>query len=680
MTSPKIKKVKKELTTHGHTRIDNYYWLNDRKNREVIAYLKAENTYTDAVFNSSTKDLQKKLYHEMKSRIPQKDQTVPYLQNGYEYYVRYEEGKEYPVYCRKKQGYNQNEEILLNGNKMAEGHSYYDIGDFDVSSNNSLIAFSVDLLSRRKYSIFIKNLVTGELYGENIRNTTGEVVWANDNKTLFYVKKDRTLRPFKIFRHVLGTLLKKDKLVFQEKDTAFETFIFKSKSCKYLIIGSESTLSTEYRILEADKPERKFRLFQPRTKDVEYHIAHQGKRFLIRTNYKAENFRLMECSKEKTAIESWKEIIPNRKDVFLEEVEVFSKYFVATERKNGLIMLRIFDLKAATDRYLTFDEKDYFVWIDDNYDYNSSVLRFGYTSLKTPSTIYDEEIQTAKRILRKRQKVVGGYAPDDYLTERKYVTAHDGAKIPVSIVYKKEFRKNGSCPLLLYGYGSYGYTIESSFRSSRLSLLNRGFAFAIAHVRGGQEMGRYWYDEGKLLNKKNTFSDFIDCAKALIVNHYTSPKKLFAMGGSAGGLLMGAVANLAPGLFKGIIADVPFVDVVTTMLDESIPLTTGEYDEWGNPNDKVYYNYMLSYSPYDNVETKSYPAMLITTGLHDSQVQFWEPAKWVAKLRDMKTDNNLLLLWTNMDYGHSGASGRFEQFKEIAMDYVFMFYLLNINK
>ena len=676
---PQAAKHPKKLEKHGHIRIDEYYWLNDRENPEVLTYLQAENEYTEQVFNKPTKELQEALFKEITGRIPQKDHSVPYTLNGYSYYVRYDEGKEYPVICRRKAVPGAPEEVMLDGNQMADGHTFFDLNNWEVSPDNKILAYSVDTVSRRLYTLRFKNLETGELYADTILNTTGDIAWANDNKTIFYSVKNKALRPDKVFRHTLGTPVQDDKLVFYEKNSSFEVEVYKSKSDRYIFINSESTLSTEYRLLDADHPEGKFKVFTPRKKNLEYGIAHQGNRFLIRTNYKARNFRLMETPLDKTGPENWKEVIPHREDVLLEEVEIFEDFFVVSERQNGLLRFHVFDTKNNTNFYLQFDEPDYTLYFDDNDDYHSHILRYGFTSLKTPHTIYDYNLLTKKQQLMKRQKVVGGYHPDEYQTERIYVPARDGTKVPVSIVYKKDFRKDGTGPLLLYGYGSYGISVESVFRSSRLSLLDRGFAFAIAHVRGGEELGRAWYEEGKLLKKKNTFNDFIDCVNYLINNHYTSPQKLFALGGSAGGLLMGVIANEAPGLFKGIVAAVPFVDVVTTMLDEDIPLTTEEYDEWGNPNDKTYYDYMLSYSPYDNVKPQEYPAMLVTTGLHDSQVQYWEPAKWVAKLRDTKTDNNLLLLWTNMDYGHGGASGRFEQHKETAMEYAFMLYLLQTD-
>ncbi len=677
---PKAKKILKKLKKHGHLRMDPYYWLNERENPEVIAYLKAENNYTETVFQKETRALQETIFEEIKGRIPPKDSSVPYTVNGYAYYTRFEEGKEYPVVCRKKTEKPATEEIILNGNQLAEGHAYFDLNNWEVSPDNHLLAYSIDTVSRREYTLYFKNLETGEILPERITHTSGDIAWANDNKTIFYVQKDAALRPYKVFRHTLHEPVKNDKLVFHEKNSAFETGVFKDKSDKEIMIVSESTLSTEYRVLDADHPHGKFRIFSRRKKNLEYEIARQGNRYLIRTNYKAENFRLMQTPLDQTGMENWTEVIPHQKEVLIEEVEVFENYFVVSERKNGLLQFHVFDTKHQTDHYIQFNEPDYYIYFDDNYDYKSHVLRYGYTSLKTPVTIYDYHLKTGRQVQKKRQKVVGGYHPEEYTTERIYITARDGVKVPVSIVYKNGFEKDGSRPFLLYAYGSYGISVESVFRSARLSLLDRGFAFAVAHVRGGQEMGRWWYENGKLLKKKNTFNDFIDCARELIEKQYTSPGKLFAMGGSAGGLLMGVVANEAPQLFKGIIAAVPFVDVVTTMLDESIPLTTEEYDEWGNPNRKKYYEYMLSYSPYDNVKRQDYPALLVTTGLHDSQVQYWEPAKWVAKLRDTKTDNHLLLLWTNMDYGHGGASGRFEQYKETAMEDAFMLFLIQNRK
>ena len=676
MKAPRAKKIRKRLTKHGHTRVDNYYWLNQRENEEVIQYLKDENAYTDKLLNKPTHNLQNTLYKEMVGRIPQKDLSVPYDLKGFSYYTRYEEGLEYPVYCRRRLIADAPEEVMLDGNDMAKGHRYFYVNNWEVSPDNRLLAYSVDTLSRRKYSIYFKDLLTGEVWDEYIKNTTGDLAWANDNKTLFYSVRDRSLRPYKIYKHFLGTPVKDDQLVYHEKDATFDVSVYKSKSEKYIIISSESTLSTECRILPADNPDKEFKVFQARQKEIEYQITHQGDRFLILTNYKAKNFRLMEAQEDLTEIKYWRELVPHREKVLIEEVEVFKDFFVVSERENGLIRFRIFNLKTGETHYMPFDEVDYHVFMDDNYEYDSQQLRYAYTSLKTPQTIYDYDMLSGARSMKKRQEVVGGYDPDAYVIERLYAKVRDGVEVPLSVVYKKGFKKDGSGPVLLYAYGSYGISIDSEFRSSRLSLLDRGFAFVVAHIRGGQEMGRDWYEDGKLLKKKNTFNDFIDAARFLIQQKYTTPRRLFAMGGSAGGLLMGAVVNEAPRLFKGVVASVPFVDVVTTMLDESIPLTTGEYDEWGNPNEKEYYDYMMSYSPYDNVKKQDYPAMLVTTGLHDSQVQYWEPAKWVAKLRTMKTDRQLLFLWTNMDFGHGGASGRFEVLKETAMEYAFMLFLL----
>ncbi len=671
MKPPVAKKIDKELTIHGHTRLDPYYWLNERENPEVIDYLNAENKYTKSLMKHTEK-FQEKLFKEIVGRIKQTDMSVPYKFNGYFYYTRYEEGKEYPVYCRKKGSLKAVEEIMINANELARGHSFFNIKNLVVSNDNRLLAYSVDTVSRRIYTIHFKNLETGEMMAEKIENTSGNADWANDNKTLFYSTKDETLRPEKIWRHVLGTGRQRDVLVYHEKDPIYSTSVYKSKSRAYMIIGSYGTLSTEYRYLKADDPGGEFIVFQPRQKDLEYSIGHYKNKFYILTNYKAKNFRLMEASVGKTSLQHWKEVIPHRKDVLLEDFEVFENFLTVNERIEGLSQLRILDWKNDKDYYIEFDEPVFTSYFSVNPEFDTDILRIGYTSMTIPSSIYDYNMLTHKRKLLKRQEVVGGYEPAEYLSERHWVTAGDGAKVPVSLVYRKDLKRADGNPLLLYGYGSYGYSMDPYFSSVRLSLLDRGFIFAIAHVRGGEEMGRLWYEDGKLLKKKNTFTDFIDCGEYLVKQKYADQEKLYAMGGSAGGLLVGAVYNMRPDLFKGIVAAVPFVDVITTMLDESIPLTTSEYDEWGNPNDSAYYKYMLSYSPYDNVAELDYPAMLVTTGLHDSQVQYWEPAKWVARLRDKKTGNNVLLLRTNMDYGHGGASGRFEQYRETALEYAFL--------
>lgn len=676
--APDAKMTEKELVIHGHTRIDPYYWMNDREDPEVKAYLELENEYTKSIMGH-TEELQENLFNEIVGRIKQTDMSVPYRLDGYYYYSRYEEGKEYPVYCRKKGSLEAEEEVMLDVNEMAEGYSYYQVGSLKVSSNNNLLAFSVDTLSRRIYDIYVKDLSTGELLPEKLEGTSGNLDWANDNETIFYATRDETLRPEKIWRHKLGNSQTDDVLVFHEQDPTFNTGVYKSKSKKYIIIGSYSTLTTEYRFLDADYPGGGFTLFQPRTDNIEYYIGHFENKFYIRTNYDAKNFRLMEVDQSNTGIGNWKEVIPHRDNVLLEDFEVFSDYLSVLERDNGLTKIRVFDQKSNSDHYIEFREQVYLAYLSTNPEFDSKVLRIGYTSMTTPNSVYDYDMETRDRELLKQQEVVGGYNPDDYHSERLWATAGDGTEVPVSIVYRKGIEKNGNNPLLLYGYGSYGASMDPYFSSVRLSLLDRGFIYALAHIRGGEELGRDWYENGKLLKKKNTFTDFIDCAEYLIEEGYTRPEKLAAMGGSAGGLLIGVVVNMRPDLFRAAIAAVPFVDVVTTMLDESIPLTTGEYDEWGNPNEEEYYWYMLSYSPYDNVVETSYPAMLITTGFHDSQVQYWEPAKWIAKLRDVNQGQYPLLLYTNMDFGHGGASGRFERYKETALEYAFLLDQLGVE-
>jgi oligopeptidase B len=679
MKPPVAKKIQKELTIHGHTRIDNYYWLNERENPEVIAYLNEENQYTDTMLGD-VKILQENLFEEITGRIKQNDQSVPYRDNGYIYYVRYEEGKEYPIYCRKKDNLSSVEEIMLNVNELAEGYKYFSVVGLSVSPDNKILSFGVDTLSRRIYDILFKNLETGQMYNLKIPNTTGSSAWANDNKNIFYSLKDKTLRSYKIMRHTLGSEVSSDKEIFYESDETFGTYIYNSKSKKYLIIGSFSTLSSEYRILEADKPYDDFKIFHPREKELEYSIDHFEDNFYIVTNYNAKNFRLMKTPVDKTPKENWTEIIPHRMDVLLEDMEIFKDYLVIKERKNGLTQIRIITWKNGEEHYLNFGEETYVAYLSVNREYDTKFLRYGYSSLTTPHSTYDYNMETKEKILLKQDEVIGDFDPANYKAERLYAQGEDGVSIPISLVYRKGLQRDGNNPLLLYGYGSYGISQDPYFSSVRLSLLDRGFVFALAHIRGGQELGRLWYEDGKLLKKKNTFIDFISCAEHLIKEKLTNKEKLFAMGGSAGGLLIGAVVNMRPDLFRGVVAAVPFVDVITTMLDESIPLTTSEYDEWGNPNVKEYYDYILTYSPYDNIEEKDYPAILAMTGLHDSQVQYWEPAKWIAKLRSMKTDNNLLLLHTNMDAGHSGASGRFQKYKETALEYAFLLYLNGKSK
>ena len=671
------------MTKHGHTRIDNYYWLNERENPEVLAYLEAENQYADTCLKH-TEPLQKQLFEEMTGRIKQDDNSVPIKIRDYYHYTRYEEGKEYPLFCRKKHSLDASEEILLDCNALAEGHAFFDIGEVSLSEDDRLLAYSVDTVSRRIYTVYVKDLATGDLVGEPITGTSGNVVWASDNKTLFYGVKDETLRPNKIMRHRLDFNPNDDVMVYEENDETFVAYINKTKSRKYLIINSESTLSSECRILESDQPEGMFRVFQERQTDMLYGIDHYREHFYIQTNADgAKNYKIMRTPIGQTEKSNWEEVVPHREQVMIEGVTIFDKFFVIEEREGGLVKIRVKSWDGSTDYYLDFGEPTYTAGVGANPDFEAVTLRYSYNSMTTPSSVFEFDMEKRTKTLLKQQEIVGGYNPEAYVTERLMAPSHDGVLVPISIVYKKGTVKawdtepveglglNGS-PLVLYGYGSYGCSTDAYFSLARISLLDRGFIWAIAHIRGGEEMGRKWYEDGKMLNKKNTFLDFIACAEYLIKKGYTSSQKMFAMGGSAGGLLVGAVTNMRPDLWKGVIAQVPFVDVVTTMLDESIPLTTGEYDEWGNPNEKKYYDYMLSYSPYDNVEAKDYPAMLITTGLHDSQVQYWEPAKWAAKLRAMKTDKNPLYLKTEMDYGHGGASGRFEGYKEVALEYAFM--------
>ncbi len=679
--APVAKKISKELKIHYDIRIDNYYWLNEKENPEVIDYLNAENDYTKQMMQH-TDAFQKDLFEEMKGRIKEDDSTVPYKLNGYWYITKYETGKDYPIYIRKKESLDAEDEILFDCNDMAKGHAYFNLGGISISPDNTLAAFSTDVVSRRQYTIKIKNLQTGEIYEDEILNTTGSATWANDNKTLFYSMKDEvTLRSHKIFKHKLHADSKNDSEVFHEANETFNTFVYKTKSKKYIVIGSSSTLSSEYRILNADTPDGEFKIFQKRTKDLEYSIAHYDDSFYIISNGDgATNFKLLKTNEQTTEKEHWQDVMPHRKDVLIEDIEIFKDYLVVNERENGLNNLRIISWNGAEDYCLPFNSETYTVYIGNNPDFDSDVLRYGFNSLTSPSSVIDYNFKTKQNEIKKEQQVLGGkFKKENYESKRIWATARDGVKVPISLVYKKGIKLDGSNPLLQYAYGSYGSTTDPSFSSIRLSLLDRGFIYAISHIRGGEYLGRDWYENGKLLTKINTFHDFIDCSKHLIEQNYTSNKHLYAYGGSAGGLLMGTIINMNPELYHGILAAVPFVDVVTTMLDDTIPLTTGEYDEWGNPNDLKYYNYMKSYSPYDNVKVQEYPNMLVTTGLHDSQVQYWEPAKWVAKLRDYKKDSNRLFLRTDMDSGHGGASGRFESLKEVALEYAFLLDLEGIH-
>lgn len=678
---PPVAALKPEkLEKHGDIRIDNYYWLNQREDQEVLDYLNAENDYYQKL-TAHTKPFQDALFEEMKSRIKEDDSSVPYKYNGYWYITRYEKGKDYPIYARRKETMDAPEQILFDCNEMAVGHSYFNLSGLSISEDNKWASFGTDTVSRRQYTIQVKNLETNEILPLKIENTTGSSTWAGDNKTFFYTRKDAvTLRSEKIYKHILGTDTNDDVVVFHEKDETYNVFIYKEKSKKYLVIGSGSTLTSEYRILEAKNPDGEFRLFQKRTRGMEYSISHYGDKWYVMTNKdKATNFKLMTTPEDATGKENWVDLIAHRADVLLEDVDIFKDYLVVSERENGLNTIRIMPWEGE-EYYLPFEIETYTAGTAANPDFDTDILRYSYQSMATPSSVIDFNMKTKEKTVLKEQEVLGGkFDKDNYAEERIWATAKDGTKVPISIVYPKGIKKDGNNPFLLYAYGSYGASMDPYFSSLRLSLLDRGFIYGIAHIRGGEDLGRDWYDDGKLLKKKNTFTDFVDCSEFVIAEGYTSPQHLYAEGGSAGGLLMGAVINMAPQLYNGVIAQVPFVDVVTTMLDDTIPLTTGEYDEWGNPNEKEYYDYMKSYSPYDNVVAQQYPNMLVTTGLHDSQVQYWEPAKWVAKLRTLKTDNNLLFMDTNMDAGHGGASGRFEAIKEVAKEFSFLLDLEGIT-
>lgn len=677
MPAPIAIKKPQLLEIHGHQRQDPYYWMNDRENQEVIDYLNAENTYLKEVMKP-TEVLQKQLFEEMKGRIKEQDESVPYFKSGYFWYTRYEKGSEYPIFCRKLGSLEAEEEVILDVNMLAIGKSYFQVGQAATSTNQKILAFAADEVGRRIYTLHFKNLETQEMLEDEIPEVTGNFVWAADQCSVFYSKQDpETLRSYQIYKHVLGIPPAQDLLIYEELDEEFSCVVHKTKSEKFILIHSESTISSEVRFIPAGQPAAPLQILQARIPNLEYAADHFGEYFYIRTNDQAQNFKLVKAPINSPSKENWIEVIPHRPEVLLEDFDLFSKFLVTQERSMGLTQIHIQPWEAKEEGHsLPFDDETYTAYVGMNPEFDTTLLRFGYNSLVSPSSVYDYDMVTRQKTLLKQQEVVGGHEPNDYHSERIWAKAADGVLVPISLVYKKStFKKDGKQPLLLYAYGSYGYSMDPYFSSNRLSLLQRGFVFAIAHIRGGEDLGRAWYDDGKLLKKKNTFTDFIACAEHLIQNNYTNPAHLYAMGGSAGGLLMGAVINMRPDLFHGVVANVPFVDVVTTMLDESIPLTTGEFQEWGNPKEKEFYEYMLSYSPYDNVTEQAYPNLLVTSGLHDSQVQYWEPTKWVAKLRELKTDQHTLLLFTNMEAGHGGASGRFNPLKEIALEYAFLLML-----
>ena len=676
-TPPDANPKDKELSIHGDTRLDPYYWLNDREDPEVIQYLEDENSYTRAVLKSTEK-MQKQLFEEMKGRIKEDDSSVPYFLNDYWYIRRYEKGKDYPIFTRKHKTLDAAEEILLDVNELAKDLSYCQVSGLSVSPDNTMLTYGIDTLSRRIYTIKVKDLISGETLKDEIHGVSSYAAWAADSETFFYTLKDKeTLRTDKIFRHKIGDTQADDAMVFEEKDETFYAFVYPSKSREYIMIGSTSTLTSEYRYLPSDKPTGKFNTIQKRQRGLEYNVAHFEDMFYISTNAdNSTNFKLVKVPVASPNKKNWTDVLPHRDDVLLEGVELFRDFMVVSERIDGLLQLRVVKWDGSEDYYMDFESETYSASLGTNVDFDAQTFRYNFTSLTTPSSVIDFNTVTKTKEVKKEQEVLGGtFDKSNYVAERLWATADDGTKIPISLVRHIDTALTSKTPLLQYGYGSYGNTIDPYFSSVRLSLLDRGFVFAIAHVRGGEYLGRTWYESGRQLTKKNTFTDFIACSKFLIDASYTSTGHLYAMGGSAGGLLMGAIMNMAPELYKGVVAAVPFVDVLTTMLDDSIPLTTGEYDEWGNPNDETYYRYIKSYSPYDNVKPLAYPNTLVTTGLHDSQVQYWEPAKWVAKLRDVQQGDNLILLHTNMDAGHGGASGRFEALKEVAMEYAFLLYL-----
>ena len=677
---PVAKQVPHVLEAHGQQRVDEYYWLREREDPEVIAYLEAENAYLKQVLAPAA-TLRESLFQEIVGRIKKDDASVPMLSRGYWYYTRFVEGGEYAVHCRREGSMDAPEQILLDGNAMAAGHDFFAVGGVTVSSDNRIMAYAVDTVGRRKYTWRFRDLVSGQDLPETIADMTADGVWAEDGRTFFYSAKDpETLRSFQVRRHELGADPAADPVVFQEDDETFSVSLDKTKSRRFLLIHSSQTVSDEVRFVAADQPQGQWRVFQPRERGLEYDIDHIEDRFIIHTNLDAVNFRLMECAETATGRTQWRPLIPHRDDVLLTDFEVFREHLVLEERTGGLVRLHVQSWSGEQGTDIAFDDPTYDAYILSTPELDNEVLRYAYSSLTTPDSVYDHDLRTGVRTLRKRDEVVGDFDPAWYQAEYVHATAVDGSQVPVSLVYRRDSFERGQNPCLLYGYGSYGYSMDAGFRSWRLSLLDRGFVFAIAHVRGGQEMGRRWYDDGKLLRKKNTFTDFIDSGRHLTAEGYADPERLYAMGGSAGGLLIGAVMNMAPEMWHGVVAQVPFVDVITTMLDESIPLTAGEYDEWGNPNDRTFYDYMLSYSPYDQVAAREYPNTLVTTGLHDSQVQYWEPAKWVARLRAVKTDENLLLMHTNMDAGHGGASGRFRRHRETALECAFLLRLAGIDE
>ncbi|KPL18788.1 MAG: protease 2 [candidate division Zixibacteria bacterium SM23_81] len=670
--------IPKADTLHGDVRIDNYHWLRERTNPEVIEYLEAENEYTQAM-TKHTRKMQEYLFKELKGRIKETDMSVPEKIGQFYYYTRMEVEKDYPVYCRKRGNLGAEEEVLLDQNLLARGHDYYEIGAFKVSPDHRLLAYSVDTTGAEIYTVSVKDLQTGELLEDKIERAYDDLEWANDNETIFYSTLDEALRPYKLYRHTLGTDQSEDVLLYHERDEMFYLELSKTRSKAYIFIDLESKTTSEIRHLSADRPGEGLQVIHSRQQGMEYDVGHGGEKFYILTNDRAQNFKVMETHVSQPSKDNWQEVIPHREHVKIDRIDLFENHLVLYEREGGLKKIRVMNLRSRQIHEVELPEPVYTCWPERNPEFYTHVLRFNYSSLVTPRSVFDYDMNAKTRELKKQYEVLGGYDPSLYRSERMLAQAPDGTMVPISLVYKKGMVKDGTSPLYLDGYGSYGLSSEPKFSANRLSLINRGFTYAIAHIRGGGEMGRHWYEDGKLLNKMNTFTDFIACAEHLIAENYTSAERLVVNGESAGGLLMGAVANMRSNLFKIVIAEVPFVDVINTMLDPNIPLTVTEYEEWGNPNEREYYHYMKSYSPYDNVEAKDYPNMLITAGLNDPRVQYWEPAKWTAKLRALKTDDNILLLKTNMGAGHFGQTGRYDYLRDVAFGYAFIFDVLGIK-
>ncbi|MBD2074140.1 S9 family peptidase [Phormidium sp. FACHB-592] len=669
---PIANKQPHRLSIHGDDRTDDYFWLRYRDEPNVIAYLEAENDYTKAVM-AHTESLQTALYDEMLARIQETDLSVPYRKGDYYYYSRTETGKAYPIYCRKAGSLDAPETVLLDQNALAEGHDFFELGLFDISPNHQLLAYSVDTAGSERYTLFFLDLAMGQLYPETILETGYGFAWGNDNQTIFYTLMDEANRPFKLIRHRLSSAVSDDELVYSEADESYFLSVGKTRSDAYILLELGSKITSEVHYLDANQPEGKFQVIQPRASGIEYQVEHHSDSFYIVTNDEALNFKLMQTPVTAPAKDNWQLVIPHRDQVLLEGVSAFAKHLVVYERESGLPTIRVRQLASGEEHFIQFPDPTYSADEGSNPEFDTEILRFNYTSLVTPRSVFDYNLETQERELKKETPVLGGYDRTQYASDRLMATATDGTQVPISIVYKKGLEQNGAKPLLLTGYGSYGFSYPAAFSSTRLSLLERGVVVAIAHIRGGSEMGRQWYEDGKFLKKKNTFTDFIACSEHLIAQGWTSKEQLAVVGGSAGGLLMGAVINLRPDLFKAVVAHVPFVDVVTTILDDHLPLSVMEREEWGDPNDKTFYDYMKSYSPYDRVEARDYPNLLITAGLNDARVAYWEPAKWTAKLRSLKTDHNCLLLKTNMGAGHGGASGRYESLKEIAFEYAFLF-------